>query len=86
MDRCGMPLPARPLRLQGPPTIAEMEDALVYVARLVSAGYTVYTPIMDRLIEDLRVARRADPVARAEAVLAAYNRAGGLNAIRAMNE
>lgn len=77
------------LPLRQPPnpttTLAEMEEALVYVARLVSAGYVVYAPIMDRLIEMLREARKSSPVARADAVLAAYNRAGGLNAIREMN-
>lgn len=67
------------------PTIVEMEEALVYAARLVSAGYVVYTPIMDRLIDQLRDARHQDPVARADALLAAYKRAGGLNAIRSIN-
>jgi hypothetical protein len=55
--------------------IARIERALVLAAYIVaSPGNNVYAPSIDRLEKELEAARKADPAARANAILDRYLR------------
>lgn len=65
-----------------PPTVAELEHALVFTAYIVTKYGAVYTPIFERVETELELARRAeDPMVRARRLLDAHTRDGGLRAI-----
>lgn len=66
-----------------PVTIERLERALVYLAYLITVDGPVYTPLFDRLEQEILEARRqATPLERAQRVLAAYTTEGGVKAIR----
>lgn len=49
------------------------------VAYAITLHGAVYAPILDRIEREIELARKADPVARARAILGAYATEGDLN-------
>lgn len=65
------------------PTIAEIREAMVYVAYLVEKYGDAYAPVLDRLEREFAAAQsRESPRSRAQRILQAHTFDGGLKAIR----
>ena len=64
------------------PTVAEIREALVYVAYAVEKYGDVYAPILDRLEREMAAAQKETPRDRARRILEAHTFDGGLKAIR----
>jgi hypothetical protein len=65
-----------------PVTPERLERALVYLAYLITVDGPIYTPLFDRLEQEiLETRRQATPLERAQRVLAAYTTGGGTKAI-----
>ncbi|MFD2679058.1 hypothetical protein [Camelimonas lactis] len=61
--------------------VQRIERALVLAAYIVTRHGEKYAGYIDRLEAELAEARKVDPMARAQAILDRYTRAGGVNAI-----
>lgn len=59
-------------------TVAEIEDALIFVAYVVKLHGPRHAPLMYRLQAELEKAKREDPMAEADRILMLYTRQGNL--------
>lgn len=55
-------------------TVAQIEIMLRITANLISHGQVELAPLMHRLEEELKTAKRNDPIKRARRILARYKR------------
>lgn len=65
-------IPAAALAPAREDRIARLERALVLAAYIVISHGEIYAPYVDRLEKELEDARKADPSARAQAILERY--------------